>query len=51
MINLLHMIYILKYTVVFYAMRWTKLDIACICFEEFTNQLNLFNIFIYLYLQ
>jgi hypothetical protein len=40
------MIYILNsvFTVVFYAMRWIKLDIACICFEEFINQINFFHI-------
>jgi hypothetical protein len=53
MINLTHMIYILNYvfTIVFYTMRWTKLDITCMCFEEFINQLNLLYIYIYLYLQ
>jgi hypothetical protein len=37
------MISILNYifTVVFYPVRWTKLDYTCICFEEFLNQLNL----------
>jgi hypothetical protein len=28
-----------------------KTKSACICFEEFINQLNLFYIYIYLYLQ
>jgi hypothetical protein len=53
MINLTHMISILNsiFIHVFYAMRWTKLDIACICFNEFINQLNLLYIYIYLYLQ
>jgi hypothetical protein len=53
MINLTHMISILisVFTVVVYATRWTKLDIFCICFEEFIDQLNLLYICIYLYLQ
>jgi hypothetical protein len=53
MINLTHMIFILNFilTVVFYVTRLTKLDIACIYFEEFRNQLNLFYICIYLCLQ
>jgi hypothetical protein len=52
MINITHMIYILNsvFTVVFYATRCTKLDITCIRFEEFVNQLNLLYIFICLYL-
>jgi hypothetical protein len=37
------------FTVVFYATRWTKLYISCICFEEFLNQHNLFYI-IYIYI-
>jgi hypothetical protein len=43
MINLTHMISILNsvFTLVFYTTRYTKLDIDCICFEEFINQLNL----------
>jgi hypothetical protein len=47
------MIFILNFvfTVVFYITRCTKLDIACICFDEFTNQLNLLYIYICLYLQ
>jgi hypothetical protein len=32
-------------------MRWIKLDITSICFEDFINQLNLFYICIYLCLQ
>jgi hypothetical protein len=42
-IYLTHMISILNsvFTVVFYPLRWTKLDHTCICFEEFLNQLNL----------
>jgi hypothetical protein len=53
MINLIHMTSILNsiFTVVFYVTRWTKLDTAFICFEEFINQLNLLYISIYLYLQ
>jgi hypothetical protein len=53
MINLTHMIFILNsvFTVVFYVARWTKLDITCIYFEEFINQLNLLYLCIYLYLQ
>jgi hypothetical protein len=45
------MISILDYvfTVVFYMMRWIKLDIICICFEEFMNQLNLLYICICLH--
>jgi hypothetical protein len=41
-IYLTHMISILNsvFTIVFYPMRWTKLDHTCICFEEFLNQLN-----------
>jgi hypothetical protein len=39
------------FTVVFYVMRWTKLDLDCIYFKEFLNQLNLFYIYICLYLQ
>jgi hypothetical protein len=40
------MIFILNsiLTVVFYVTRLTKLDIVCIYFEEFRNQLNLFYI-------
>jgi hypothetical protein len=47
MINLTYMIFISNYvfTVVFYATRWTKPDIACICFEEFIIQLNLLYIY------
>jgi hypothetical protein len=67
MINLTHMISILNFvfTIVFYTVRWTKLDLfayvlknlwtkldhAYICFEEFLNRLNLFYIYICLYLQ
>jgi hypothetical protein len=42
-INLIHMISILNFvfTIVFYATRRTKQDIICICFKEFSNQLNL----------
>jgi hypothetical protein len=47
MISILNSIF----TVVFYTMRWTKLDLTCIYFEEFLNQLNLLYICIYLYLQ
>jgi hypothetical protein len=47
MISILNSIF----TVVFYGMKWTKLNIACICFEKFINQLNLLYICIYLYLQ
>jgi hypothetical protein len=52
MINLIQIIYILNSvsTIVFYATRWTKQDLICICFEEFLNQLNLLYIWIYLYL-
>jgi hypothetical protein len=47
------MIFILNsvFNVVFYAMRWTKLDITYICFKELINQLNLLYICIYLYSQ
>jgi hypothetical protein len=40
-IYLTHMIFILNYvfTILFYAMRWTKLYHTCICFEQFLNQL------------
>jgi hypothetical protein len=53
MINLIYMISILNsvFTIVFYAKRWIKQDLICICFEEFLNQLNLLYIWIYLYLQ
>jgi hypothetical protein len=53
MINLTHIISILNsiFTVVVYVTRWTKLDIDCICFEEFINQLNFLYICLYLYLQ
>jgi hypothetical protein len=53
MINLTHMISILDFifTIVFYVMRWTKLDHNYICFKEFLNQLNLLYIYICLYLQ
>jgi hypothetical protein len=53
MINLTHMISILNsvFTIIFYMTRWTKLDLTCICFKELLNQLNLFYIFISLYLQ
>jgi mannose/fructose/N-acetylgalactosamine-specific phosphotransferase system component IIC len=52
MINLIHIISILNYvfTIVFYATRWTKQDVICICFEEFLNQLNSLYIWICLYL-
>jgi hypothetical protein len=46
MISILNFIF----SVVFYAMR-TKLDSTYIYFEEFLNQLNLFYIYICLYLQ
>jgi hypothetical protein len=39
------------FTIMFYVVRWTKLDTAYICFEEFVNQLNLLYIYICLYLQ
>jgi hypothetical protein len=47
------MIFILNsiFIVVFYAMRWTKQDLACIYFEKKLNQLNLLYIYIYVYLQ
>jgi hypothetical protein len=53
MINLIHMIFILNsiFTIVLYVTRWVKQDLICIYFEEFLNQLNLFYILIYLYLQ
>jgi hypothetical protein len=53
MINHTHIIFILNsvFIVTFYAMRWIKLDLTCICFEECTKQLNLFYICICLYLQ
>jgi hypothetical protein len=53
MINLTYMISILNYifTNMSYVMRWIKLDIICIYFEEFINQLNLLYIYICLYLQ
>jgi hypothetical protein len=47
MISILNSIF----TVVLYTMRRTKLDLTCICFEEFLNQLNLLYICICLYLQ
>jgi hypothetical protein len=48
MINLTHMISILNsvFTVMFYVARWSKLDLTCICFKEFLNQLNLLYIYI-----
>jgi hypothetical protein len=35
------MIFILNFvfTIVFYAMRWTKLDLTCICFQEFLKHM------------
>jgi hypothetical protein len=39
------------FTIVFYATRWIKQDHIYICFEEILNQLNLFYIYICLYLQ
>jgi hypothetical protein len=47
MINLTHMIFILisVFIIVIYVTRWTKLNIACICFEEFISQLNLLYIY------
>jgi hypothetical protein len=47
------MIFILNFvfTIVFYAMRWIKLDLNYLCFKEFLNQLNLLYIYICLYLQ
>jgi hypothetical protein len=53
MINLTHMMSILNsiFTIAFYVMRWAKLDLTYICFEEFLNQFNLPYICIYLYLQ
>jgi hypothetical protein len=52
MINLIHMILILNsvFTIVFYAIRWIKQDLICICIEDFLNQLNLLYIWICLYL-
>jgi hypothetical protein len=52
-INLTHIISILNFvfTVVFYATRWIKLYLNYICSEEFLNQLNLFYIYICIYLQ
>jgi hypothetical protein len=47
MISILNSIF----TVVFYVTRWVKLDLTYICFEEFLNKLNLFYIYICLYLQ
>jgi hypothetical protein len=38
-------------TIVFYVMRWIKLDSVCICFTKFANQVNLLYIYICLYLQ
>jgi hypothetical protein len=38
------------FTVVFYVMRKTKLDLTYICCKEFLNRLNLLHIYIYLYL-
>jgi hypothetical protein len=53
MINITHMTSILNsvFTIVFYTMRWIKSNLTCICFKEFLNQLNLFYIYICLYLQ
>jgi hypothetical protein len=51
MINLTLSILNSIFTVVFYATRWIKQDLSCICFEEFLNQLDLLYIYIYLYLQ
>jgi hypothetical protein len=53
MINLTYMISILNFIfiIVFYVTRWIKLDLVCICFEEFINQLYLLYIYICLYLQ
>jgi hypothetical protein len=52
-INLTYMISILNsiFTVVFYAMRWIKLDPTCTCFAKKINQLNLLYIYMFLYLQ
>jgi hypothetical protein len=52
MINITYMISILNFifTVMFYVMKWTKHDYICICFKENLNQLNLFYIYICLYL-
>jgi hypothetical protein len=52
-INLIHMISILDsvFSIVLYATRWTKLDLICICFKEFLNQLNFIYIWTCLYLQ
>jgi hypothetical protein len=53
MINLTHTISILNsiFIIVFYAMRWIKLDITCIFFEKFIYQHNLLYVCIYLYSQ
>jgi hypothetical protein len=42
------MLFILNsvFTIMFYVVRWPKLDPTCICFEEFLNQLNLLYIYI-----
>jgi hypothetical protein len=52
MINITYMISILNsvFTGVFYVTRWTKYDHICIYFKEILNQLNLFYIYICLYL-
>jgi hypothetical protein len=53
---LTHVIFILNsvfITIVFFTTRWNKLDHACLCFEEFLNQLNLlykYRISIYVWL-
>jgi hypothetical protein len=39
------------FNIVFYIIRWTKQYLTYIYFEDFLNQLNLFYIYIYLYLQ
>jgi hypothetical protein len=51
MINITLMISIFNsiFTIVLYTTRWTKLDLTCICFEEFLNQHNC-SIFAYVYI-
>jgi hypothetical protein len=46
----LHYILNFVFTIVFFSRRWTKQDHTFICFKEFLNQLNLFYIYICLYL-
>jgi hypothetical protein len=51
MINLTHMISILNYvfTIIFYVVRWPKLNTTYICFEEFLNQLK-FTLYLYMFI-